>query len=47
MFSMLQILNKLNSVLTRILWNLESEKRARRIVRFKKVITKSNKFKKR
>jgi hypothetical protein len=46
MFSMLQILNKLNSVLTRILWNLESEKRARRIVRFKKVITKSNKFKK-
>ena len=46
MFSMLQILNKLNLVLTRILWNLESEKRAKRIVRFKKVITKNNKFKK-
>jgi hypothetical protein len=44
---MIRFLNKLNSILTRMLWNLESEKRARRIVRFKKVITKSNKFKKR
>lgn len=42
---MIKFLNKLNSILTRMLWTLESEKRARRIVRFKKVITKSNKFK--
>ena len=45
--TMLQILTKINSTLTKLLWNLESEKRAKRIVRFKKVITKSNKFKKR
>ena len=43
---MIKFLNKLNSILTRMLWTLESKKRARRIVRFKKVITKSNKFKK-
>lgn len=45
--TMLQILTKINSTLTKLLWNLESKKRAKRIVKFKKVITKSNKFKKR
>ena len=43
----LQILTRINSILTKLLWNLESEKRAKRIVKFKKIITKSNKFKKR
>ena len=45
--TMLEILTKINSKLTKLLWNLESEKRAKRIVKLKKVITKSNKFKKR
>ena len=42
MFNILLI--KLNNFLTKLLWEQEQK---RRIVRFKKVITKSNKFKKR
>jgi hypothetical protein len=38
------IINKLNNYLTKLLWKQEQKKR---IVRFKKVIIKSNKFKKR
>lgn len=45
--TMLQILTKINSTLTKLLWNLETEKKAKKIVKFKKVIIKSNKFKKR
>ena len=37
------IINKLNNYLTNLLWKQEQKKR---IIRFKKVITKSNKFKK-
>jgi hypothetical protein len=37
------IINKLNNYLTKLLWKQEQKKR---IVRFKKVIIKSNKFKK-
>jgi hypothetical protein len=44
---MLKILTIINSKLTKLLWDLESNKRTKRIVKFKKVITKSNKFKKR
>jgi hypothetical protein len=36
------IINKLNNYLTKLLWKQEQKKR---IVRFKKVIIKSNKFK--
>jgi hypothetical protein len=39
-----KILNRLNNYLTNLLWKQEQKKR---IVRFKKVIIKSNKFKKR
>jgi len=42
MFNILLI--KLNNFLTKLLWKQEQK---RRIVRFKKIITKSNKFKKR
>jgi hypothetical protein len=38
------IINKLNNYLTKLLWKQEQKKR---IVRFKKVIIKSNKFKRR
>lgn len=38
-----KILNRLNNYLTNLLWKQEQKKR---IIRFKKVITKSNKFKK-
>jgi hypothetical protein len=41
---MINILNKLNKFLEKFLWKQEQKKR---VVRFKKVITKSNKFKKR
>lgn len=41
---MINILNRLNKILEKFLWEQEQKKR---IVRFKKVITKSNKFKKR
>ena len=37
-----KILNRLNNYLTNLLWKQEQKKR---IIRFKKVITKSNKFK--
>ncbi len=39
-----KILNRLNNYLTNLLWKQEQKKRT---IRFKKVITKSNKFKRR
>ena len=41
---MINLLNKLNVWLGNFLWNIESNKRKTRIVKFKKVIKKSNKF---
>ena len=41
---MIKLLTKFNTWLSRFLWNVETNKRKVRIVRFKKVIKKSNKF---
>ena len=41
---MIKLLNKFNTWLGNFLWNVESNKRKVRIVKFKKVIKKSNKF---
>lgn len=43
---MIKILYKLNTWLSNFLWNVETNKRKIRIVKFKKVIKKSNKFSK-
>jgi hypothetical protein len=41
---MIKLLNKFNTWLGNFLWNVESNKRKVRIVKFKKVIKKSSKF---
>lgn len=41
---MIKLLNKFNIWLSNFLWNIESNKRKVRIVKFKKVIKKSSKF---
>jgi len=43
---MIKVLYKLNTWLSNFLWNVETNKRKIRIVKFKKVIKKSNKFSK-